>query len=99
MAIAKYVKASGDRKRYQIDYTEWLDTGEGVSGVVFTIEDNAAAPVLVIDDIQVLPTGLGVQYYCSGGVNGVTYRVLPNLTTTTGPQNKLDEIFFTIREP
>ena len=30
MAIAKYVKAASDRKRYQIDYTDWLDTGEQV---------------------------------------------------------------------
>ena len=99
MAIAKYVKAATDRKRYQIDYTDWLDTGEGVSSVDFTIEDNAATPVLVVDDVQVLPSALGVQYYVSGGVDGVTYRILANLTTTTGPQTKLDEIFVTIREP
>jgi len=99
MAIAKYVKAASDRKRYQIDYTDWLDTGEQVTSVTFTIEDNAASPVLVIDDIQVLPTGLGVQYYISGGVDGTTYRILPNLTTNTGPQTKLDEVFITIREP
>lgn len=99
MAIAKYVKAATDRKRYQIDYTEWLDTGEGVSSVDFSIEDNAATPVLVVDDVQVLPSALGVQYYVSGGVDGVTYRILANLTTTTGPQVKLDEVFMTIREP
>lgn len=99
MAIAKYVKASTDRKRYQIDYTDWLDTGEAVLSVVFTIEANVIAPILVIDGIQVLPTALGVQYYVSGGVNGVTYRILANLTTTTGPQIKLDEVFMTIREP
>lgn len=99
MAIAKYVKATGDRKRYQIDYTDWLDTGEQVSLVAFTIEDNAASPVLVIDGIQVLPSGLGVQYYISGGVTGETYRVLADLSTTIGPQQKRDEIFVTIREP
>lgn len=99
MAIAKYVKSASDRKRYQIDYTEWLDTGEQLTSVDFTIEDNVALPVLVVDDIQVLPTGLGVQYYVSGGVDGVTYRVLPNATTTIGPQYKLDEVFVTIREP
>jgi hypothetical protein len=99
MAIAKYVKATGDRKRYQIDYTDWLDTGEQVSAVVFTIEDNAASPVLVIDGIQILPSGLGVQYYINGGVTGVTYRVLADLSTTIGPQQKRDEIFVTIREP
>ncbi len=99
MAIAKYVKASSDRKRYQIDYTDWLDTGEAVTSVDFTIDDNAATPVLVVDDVMVLPSGLGAQYYVSGGVTGVTYRILANLTTNTGPQIKLDEILMTIREP
>lgn len=99
MAIAKYVKASSDRKRYQIDYTDWLDTGEAVSVVNFTIENNLASPVLVVDDVMVLPSGLGVQYYVSGGVDGVTYRILADLTTTTGPQLKLDEVLMTIREP
>lgn len=99
MAIAKYAKASTDRKRYQIDYTDWLDTAEAVTSVDFTVEDNVATPVLVVDDVQVLPSGFGVQYYVSGGVDGVTYRILANLTTNIGPQVKLDEVFMTIREP
>lgn len=99
MAIAKYVKATSERKRYQIDYTEWLDTGEGVSVVTFSVDANVDAPLLVIDDVMVLPTGLGVQYYISGGVTGRTYRVLADLVTTLGPQDKRDEIFVTIREP
>lgn len=99
MGIAKYVKASSDRKRYNIDYTDWLDTGEMVSAVAFTIENNVDAPIAVVDDVQVWPSGLGVQYYVSGGVNGRTYRILADLTTTTGPQEKLDEVLVTIREP
>jgi hypothetical protein len=99
MSIAKYVKAATDRKRYQIDYTDWLDTGESVASVAFTIANNTVATPLVVDSVLVLPTGLGVQYYVSGGVDGVTYRVLARLTTNTGPQNKLDEVLMTIREP
>jgi hypothetical protein len=99
MAIAKYTKAATDRKRYQIDYTDWLDVGETVSGVSFSIDDNVDTPVLVVDDVMVLPTGLGVQYYVSGGITGRTYRVLADLETTIGPQAKLDEVLMTIREP
>lgn len=99
MALKKYVKAATDRKRAQIDYTDWLDTGELVLSVDFTVDGIPTSPPLVIDDIMVLPSGLGVQYYVSGGVDGVTYRVLANLTTNTGPQMRLDEIIMTIREP
>lgn len=98
MAIGKYIQAPTDRKRRQIDYTDWLDAGEQVSSVAFTI-DTVTTPPLVVDDVQVLPTGLGVQYYTSGGKDGTTYRVLAELTTNTGPQRKLDEIFVQVREP
>ena len=97
--IGKYVKAQADRKRYQIDYTSWLDTGEQVTSVVFTIPTNTGTLPLVVDGVQVLPTGLGVQYYVSGGLDGTTYEIIATLTTTTGPQIRVDGIIFTIREP
>lgn len=96
--IAKYVKAATERKRYQIKYDQWLDTGERVFGVVFAI-DKATTPPLVIDGIQNTPDGVGVQYYCSGGVDGVDYIVTATMTTDTGPQIKLDDVFYSIREP
>jgi len=99
MALQKYTKASTDRKRYQINYDDWLDTGEGLLAVVFTVESNLAAPLLVVDGVQILPDSRSVQYYVAGGVDGVTYRILADATTTTGPQQKLDEILMTIREP
>lgn len=99
MAIAKYTKAATDRKRYQIDYSDWLDTGEMLTSVAFTVDSNSVTSPLIVNDIQVLPTGLGVQYYVSGGLDGVTYRILADATTTTGPQEKLDEVLMTIREP
>lgn len=95
----RYVKAEGERKRYQIDYTDWLDVGEAVTAVVFTIQNNTALKALVIDGIMVLPTGFGVQYYISGGADGITYNVLAALTTTIGPQVREDEVVVTIREP
>ena len=92
--LAKYVKQPGERKRYQISYVNWLDTGEQVSTVDFVASD----PALVVDDVQPTPDGVGVQYYVSGGVDGQTYTVTATLTTNTGPQVREDEIFFSIRE-
>jgi hypothetical protein len=97
--IGKYVQAEAERKRYQIDYTNWLDTGEAVQGVVFTVMGTPTVPPLVVDGIMVLPTSLGVQYYISGGLDGVTYEVEATLTTTTGPQMRVDAITVVIREP
>lgn len=96
--LARYVKAATERKRYQIKYDNWLDTGEQVTSVVFSV-NKVTSPSLVIDGIQNTPDGLGVQYYCSGGVDGADYIVTATLTTNTGPQTKIDDVFFSIREP
>jgi len=96
--LARYVKAPAERKRYQIRYDNWLDTGEGVVSVVFSV-DRVTTPPLVVDGVQVTGDALGAQYYVSGGVDGTDYEVTATLTTTLGPQIKTDAIFFSIREP
>lgn len=96
--LAKYVKAQAERKRYQLRYDNWLDTGEALTGVTFAI-DKATTPPLVVDGVQVTPDGLGVQYYVSGGLDGTSYIVTATATTSTGPQTKIDDIFFSVREP
>jgi len=95
--LAKYVKAEGERKRYQIDYTNWLDTGEAVLSVAFTVNNQSLTKPLVIDGVQVLPTVLGVQYYISGGLDTTQYDVTALLTTTTGPQIREDDIVVVVR--
>lgn len=95
--LAKYVKQPGERKRYQITYVNWLDTGEAVFGVVFSI-DKVTVPPLVVDDVMNTPDGKGVQYYVSGGLNNTQYVVTAVLETNNGPQVKEDEIYFSIRE-
>lgn len=99
MSLAKYVQAMTERKRYQIDYKNWLDTGEFVVGTTFTVMNNDATHPVVADGIAVLPTGLGVQYYLSGGNDGKTYNIYASLTTNMGPQVRLDEIILAVREP
>lgn len=96
--LARYVKAASERKRYQIRYDNWLDIGEQVALVVFTI-NKVTVPPLVVDGVLNTGDNLGVQYYVSGGLDGVDYIVTASLTTDTGPQAKIDDVFFSIREP
>lgn len=96
--LARYVKASSERKRYQIRYDNWLDTGEAVVSVVFSV-DRITVPPLVVDSVQNTGDNLGVQYYVSGGLDGSDYIVSATMTTNIGPQTKLDDVFFSIREP
>lgn len=95
--IAKYVKAEGERKRYQIDYTNWLDVGEAVLSALFTIHNQTSTKPLLVDGIQVLPTSLGIQYYISGGLDTTQYDVTVAMTTTTGPQIREDDIIVNVK--
>lgn len=98
MPLVKYVKATNERKRYSIDYSDWLDIGELLTDVIFTIPTNNVTTPLVINDIAITPDGLGVQYYVSGGADGEQYEVLAT-ATTSGAQIKVDDLLFTVREP
>jgi hypothetical protein len=88
--LAKYVKAAVERKRYQLLYSNWLDVGEAVSNVAFTVTP--------VDGIVVNTDGVTVQYYASGGLDGTSYIAAAVMTTTQG-QIKLDDVFFAVREP
>lgn len=97
--LARYVKAATEKKRYQIRYDNWLDTGELVASVLFAV-NKVTVPPLVVDGVLVTGDGLGVQYYASGGLDGVDYIVTATMVTNTTPsQTKLDDVFFSIREP
>lgn len=98
MPLKKYVKAASERKRYSINYSDWLDVGELLTDVVFTIPTNNVSTPLVVDDVGVTPDGLGVQYYVSGGADGEQYEVVAT-ATTSGAQIKVDDLLFTVREP
>ena len=98
MPLKKYVKAASERKRYSINYSDWLDIGETLTNVVFTIPTNNPSTPLVVDDVAVTPDRLGVQYYVSGGADGKQYEVVAT-ATTSGTQIKIDDLLFTVREP
>jgi hypothetical protein len=95
--VAKYVKAAAERKRYKLYYGNWLDTGEAVASVTFSVTP-VTVPPLVIDSSQINSDGVTVQYYASGGITGTSY-VVTALMTSTQTQVKEDDVFFSVREP
>ena len=65
-AVAKYKKTPAEVKRYIINYTDWLDTGETITGMVFSVA-NATTPPLVVDSHLIAADGKSVSYFISGG--------------------------------
>lgn len=93
MKLARFAKQPAERKRYTIDYSDWLDTGETISLVAFTVSPTG----LEIDAYSIAVSGTSVAFFANYGVNGTAYTVTVTITTSGG-QIKEDEILFAVRE-
>ncbi len=96
MKLARFTKAPGERKRYSVEYSDWLDTGETLSGASFASTPVTGSP-LVIDAVAIAPSGTQVVFYANGGLTGTTYTSEITVTTSGG-QIKEDQILFSVRE-
>ncbi len=96
MKLARFTKQPAERKRYSIDYSDWLDTGETISTVSF-VTTPASAGALVVDANSITAAGKSVVFFANDGVSGTTYTVTVTITTSGG-QIKEDEILFAVRE-
>ena len=97
MKLGNFIKSPIERKRYTIDYTDWLDTGETVVSAVFTVTPTTTA-TLQIDAYSIAVDGLSVVFFANYGDVGKVYTV-EVVITTSGGQIKEDEILFTVRNP
>lgn len=97
MKLEKYNKTEEERKRYTIDYSEWLAPGEIVTDVEFTVSPTTASPLLVDDD-SINDDEDGVIFYVSGGLERTKYTVIVKMTTSL-QEIKEDSIQFDIKAP
>lgn len=100
MKLAKFVKSPVERKRYQIDYSDWLDTGELVQSIVFTVSivsgTEPPGPTLNIDSYLIGTPATSVAFFAADGFDEVNYSV-DVVMTTDGGQIKEDQILFSVR--
>ena len=92
MRLGRFTKTPVERKRYAIDYSQWLDTGETVSSFVFTTTPSD----LVVNAGSLDTTSTILTYFVSGGTDGQQYALDVRITTSGG-QIKEDTILYTIR--
>lgn len=96
MKLAKFVKSPAERKRYSIDYSEWLDTGETVQSIIFTVTPSTGTLPLAIDAYQIATPATSVIFFANYGDEGTVYTV-DVVMTTSGGQIKEDQILFSVR--
>ena len=97
MNIGKYSKSPDERKRYSIDYSDWLDTGELLTTVTFEVTP-AEANCVVINGVTIETSQQGVVFYASAGVEGKSYKAIATMTTSGG-QIKEDTVQYTVKAP
>jgi len=94
MNLGKFTKSPDERKRYVIEYEDWLDAGEQLSDATFTVSPTGA---LEIDAYLINEDGLSLAFFAAGGNDGETYEVLVQVSTTGG-QIKENTVLFVVRE-
>lgn len=96
MKLGKFIKAPGERKRYSIDYDNWLETGELVSTRSFSVSP-ATTPAFVVDASATLPGNRSIAFYVNGGKSGENYKVTVSISTSGG-QVKEDVVLFQVKD-
>jgi hypothetical protein len=100
--LDRFNKQPADIKKYQIDYSEWLGTGETVTGVVTSVtllnpaDDDVGEPTLTIGTTQIVG-GNVFEYYVSLGTDGKRYKVTFQASTDDS-QTVESEIEFKVRD-
>ena len=96
MKLGRFIKTPSERKRYAIDYSEWLDTGETVSTYVFTVTPSTATVPFAVDSSSLASSGKVLVFFVSGGDANDQYTVDVK-ATTSGGQIKEDTVLFSVR--
>ena len=82
MILGTINSAPGNRIQYSIDYSDWLDRGETLVSVVFSLSVGPAT----IDTVSYNPRETEARFFLNGGTAGTTYDIYAFATTTFGQQ-------------
>lgn len=93
--LGSFVQTPIERKRYRIDYSDWLNDGELLQAISFYSEPNLVTPAIV-DAYAIDVDAEHVTVFVSGGVDLIKYKIHVIADTTFG-QRKEDDAFFTIK--
>lgn len=92
MILGNFTKQPVDVVDYDIDYSEWLTSGDNLETAMLGVEP---ATNLVIDSVFV--NDPRIKIWVSGGTNGVTYKLTVTATTADG-RVKQDEFRIKVKD-
>lgn len=91
MNIGSFLKQPVEVKDYDVDYSQWLTTGDNVQSATISVTPTGLqVDSVVINDPR-------VKIWLSGGTDGVSYKVTVTTTTADG-RVKQDEFKLKVKE-
>lgn len=94
MKIAQFRKGPNDRKKYTVEYNDWLDVGETIIAPLL-VTGTVEADAFIVDGYVISSDGKDVIFYVSGGLSGFSYDVTVKITTSQA-QIKEDWVTFKV---
>lgn len=98
MRLGRLSKTPSERKRYAIDYSQWLDTAEALSSFSFSVTPTTGVAPLTVEGAALNSAHNAISFFATGGDVGVQY-VVDVIATTSGGQIKEDTILLSVRSP
>lgn len=81
--MMKFTQQPSEILDYDIDLTDWMASGDSVTST--TVSADAGLTVSVSNGTTVTP-----KVWCSGGVDGTTYKVTAVIVTNDGRTKEID---------
>lgn len=78
MILGTFEKQPADVKDYDIDYSQWLSSGDAIQQAVSTVD------VIGLTVVSTFTDSTRVKVWLSGGTSGGKYKVTVTVTTTDG---------------
>lgn len=92
MILDTYTKQPAEVLDYDIDYTDWLETGDTIASKTVTAEAG-----LTVDSSAIWGASKKLKAWISGGTAGTTYKVTATIVTVGGC-TKEDEFKVRVKE-
>lgn len=90
MILGTFTKQPADKFDYDIDYTDWLTSGDNVQGAIVSGDAGITIDSTFINDPR-------IKIWLSGGTAGITYKVTCTMTSSDG-RVRQDEFKIRIKE-
>lgn len=93
MKIGKFRKLSADRKRYVVEYRDWMNEGETIEFV--SVTGSVEEDDFYVDGYTISEDSKEVIFFVSGGVPKTEYDVSVEIQTSFN-QIKVDTVTFVV---